>query len=212
MLKPAVIVDNEGRRCFHGALLSLPGSAIGRWKRLANRPVHELSYGNPWCPRLFLSEFVFFFIEADPIMIPQLSLAPGFASNSAVVNPSGVQRECSPAQNRGRIRYDLFLAQSALVDLTPHLIAQDRKEFPFQFDGQRGLGSGKITPVSRPRRVTRIGSLERSKPVAWSRNSRRRRISSWGHFRGHHNPYTRYPVFSNTGARSGSRLRGDSTI
>ena len=30
LLKPAVIVDNEGRRCFHGVLLSLPAKELIR--------------------------------------------------------------------------------------------------------------------------------------------------------------------------------------
>jgi hypothetical protein len=41
-----------------------------------------------------------------------------------------------------------------------------------EIDGQSGLGHGKKTPASRPRRVTRIGDFDRRRPVARSRNSR----------------------------------------
>jgi hypothetical protein len=76
-------------------------------------------------------------------------------------------------------RISTFGDNLAPLQLPRDVAAQHVVEFALHLDWKGDLGPGKKIPARRPRRVTRIGVLERSRPAALSRNSRTVLILMW---------------------------------
>jgi hypothetical protein len=85
----------------------------------------------------------------------------------------------APLSRRLEVLEHVVFRGLAPLQLPRDVAAQHVVEFPLQLDWKGDLGPRKEDPARRPRRVTRIGVLERSRPVALSRNSRTVLILMW---------------------------------